>query len=393
MSNTNDWKKLLETGAGNVPNTSSAGANQANANAQAKVDMNTTAVDPSAITKSYYNSPLTKETYESQSRPVYQQSQGLQNAADRLSQHEANKPGAYESQYNNQIQGLIDNILNREKFSYDYSTDPMYQQYAQQYQRGGQMAMKDAMAESAALTGGYGNSYAQQVGQQTYQQYMEDLSNVIPELRNAAYNMYVDEGNAMRDNLGLLQTEDERGYNRYRDQVGDWQNELNYFYTVFSDMSAEEYQRYMNDTAAWEADRAYWYQKAHDDRAFDYQKAYDDRAYEYQKNYDDRAFNYKQSYDDRAFDYQKAYDDRAFDYQKAYDAQQQANWEKQFEAIYGPKLSSGGGSSGGSSSGSKKKQETEDVIYIPSGSNIGSSERAETISAVEAFREKMKNKK
>lgn len=29
-------------------------------------------------------------------------------------------------------------------------------------------------------------------------------------------------------------------------------------------MSETEYNRYINDAAAWEADRAYWYQKAYD---------------------------------------------------------------------------------------------------------------------------------
>jgi len=109
------------------------------------------------------------------------------------------------------------------------------------------------------------------------------------------YRGKLHEGDVLRDNLSMLQTEDEREYGRYRDTVGDWRDDLNYLYTAYSDMSQQEYNRYMNDRAAWEADRAYWYQKA-------------------------------------------------------YDEQQQRNWEKEFKARYG----SGGGSSGGGS-GSKKK--------------------------------------
>lgn len=289
MNNATDWKKLLEE--------TGSGAEQASANA-GKVDMNP--VDPSAITQSYYKSPLTKDNYETQQRPVYEQSQAVKDAAAQLNAHQANKPGEYQSQYGDEIQGLIDSLLNRDKFSYDYAADPMYQQYAQQYQRGGQMAMKDAMAESAALTGGYGNSYAQQVGQQTYQRHMEDLNNVIPELRDAAYNMYQDEGNAMRDNLSMLQGQDELDYGRYRDTVSDWRSDLDMLYTMYGDMSQEEYNRYMNDQAAWEADRAYWYQKAYDD-------------------------------------------------------QQQENWEKEFMASYGY---GGGGSGGRGGSGSKKSSGT-----------------------------------
>lgn len=297
MSNSSIWKQYLE---GTIPNnTPQTGVKQPTT--EAKVDM--TPTDPSAITQSYYKDPLTYDNYEQQARPVYEQSQAVKDAADRLSQQEASKPGEYQSQYGDQIQGLIDQLLNREKFSYDFASDPLYQLYADRYQRGGQMAMKDAMAESAALTGGYGNSYAQQVGQQTYQQYMEDLNGIIPELRDAAYNMYQDEGDTMRSNLSMLQTEDDRDYGKYRDTLTDWKDELNYFFNVYSDMSDQEYQRYMNDSAAWEADRAYWYQKA-------------------------------------------------------YDEQQQENWEREFNAKYGSKTKSSGG-------GGTKKTKKEDPVYVP----------------------------
>ena len=280
MNSATNWKKIME---GTEDGT---GALQASTTAQ-QVDVNKALPDPSGITQSYYKAPATSEDFDAQTRPVYEQSQAVKDAGNMLTQAQANKPGEYKSQYGDQIQGMIDNILNREKFSYDYAADPMYQQYAQQYQRGGQMAMKNAMAESAALTGGYGNSYAQQVGQQTYQQYMENLAGKIPELRDAAYNMYQAEGNAMRDNLGMLQGQDELDYGRYRDLVGDWRNDIDMLYNMYNLMSQEEYNRYLNDAAAWEQDRAYWYQQA-------------------------------------------------------YDALQQANWEKQFNAQYGDQTGGGG---------------------------------------------------
>lgn len=288
MNSATNWKKIME---GTEDGT---GALQASTTAQ-QVDVNKALPDPSGITQSYYKAPATSEDFNAQTRPVYEQSQAVKDAGNMLSQAQANKPGEYKSQYGDQIQGMIDNILNREKFSYDYAADPMYQQYAQQYQRGGQLAMKNAMAESAALTGGYGNTYAQQVGQQTYQQYMENLAGKIPELHAAAYNMYQDEGNAMRDNLGMLQGQDELDYGRYRDQVGDWRNDIDMLYNMYNLMSQEEYNRYLNDAAAWEKDRSYWYQKA-------------------------------------------------------YDALQQANWEKEFNIKYADELAAlnGGGGRGGS---------------------------------------------
>ena len=257
-------------------------------------------VDPGKITQSFYQTPTNSGNYES-GRPVYTQSQAVQNAANAYQQQLSQKPGEYQSQYGDTIQEMINQALNRPAFSYDFASDPMYQQYAQQYQRGGQMAMENAMAESAALSGGYGNSYAQQVGQQTYQGWMENLYNELPELRNAAYQLYEAEGNKLRQNLAMLQGQDESEYGRYRDTVNDWRSDVDMLYQVYGDMSNAEYNRYINDQAAWEADRAYWYQKA-------------------------------------------------------YDEQQQRNWEREFLAKYGDGSSSGGGG---------RRSSSSEPVYVP----------------------------
>lgn len=168
----------------------------------------------------------------------------LEAAGAALAEHEANQPKPYQSKYGTQIQSLLDNLLNRESFRYDAAADPLYQQYAEQYNRGGQMAMKNAMAQSAALTGGYGNSYAQQVGQQAYQGYMQELSGMIPQLQQAAYDMYRDEGDTMRSNLGMLQGMDDTDYGRYRDDVGDYWTMMDYLYGKYGDWyprAAEQY--------------------------------------------------------------------------------------------------------------------------------------------------------
>lgn len=218
-------------------------------------------MDAAATTKSFYSNPSTINNFQN-NRPVYQQSQALKDAAASLQQMENAKPAEYKSAYGDKIQGMIDSIMNRDAFQYDFSADPLYQQYADQYQRRGQLAMRDAMGQSAALTGGYGNSYAQQVGQQTYQRYLEDLNAIIPQLEGRAYDRYRDAGDTLRANLGMLQGADATDYNRYRDNVDDWRNELDYFYGKFRDMTDDEYNIYLNDSAAWEADRNYWLQRA-----------------------------------------------------------------------------------------------------------------------------------
>ena len=319
MAATKTWKQLYNeqnTGAKQAqptPTTDVGSAPKVDVAALSKPSA-VQSINPAGITQSYYTTPTNSSNYES-GRPVYQQSQALKDAAAAFQQQQNAKPGEYQSQWGDKIQEMINGALNRPAFSYDWSEDPMYQFYAEQYQRNAEMAMDNAMAQSAQLTGGYGNSYAQQVGQQTYQQTMEDLYGMLPELRDAAYQMYQDEGDTMRQNLAMLQGQDETDYGRYRDTVGDWRADLDMIYQMYGDMSDDEYNRYINDQNAWETDRAYWYQKA-------------------------------------------------------YDEQQQANWEREFAAKYGGGSSGGGGGGGGSRKKDDKKEE-EDVLYLPPGNAVG----------------------
>ena len=153
----------------------------------------------------------------------------VQKASDALDQALAAKPAAYQSQYQQQVSSAMDNLLNREKFKYDVNTDALYQNYKQQYEQQGKKAMKDTFGQAAALTGGYGNTYAQNVGQQAYQDYMQQLTDKIPELYGLALDKYNLEGQQMKDNYGILSDAENRDYGRYRDQYGDWQTDRGYY--------------------------------------------------------------------------------------------------------------------------------------------------------------------
>ena len=61
----------------------------------------------------------------------YQPGEAVNNAASALEQWQASRPGAYQSQYQGQINDLLDQAMNQEKFSYNYTSDPLYRQYAQ----------------------------------------------------------------------------------------------------------------------------------------------------------------------------------------------------------------------------------------------------------------------
>ena len=91
------------------------------------------------------------------------------------------RPSAYSSPYSAQMSDILNQILNRDAFSYDVNSDPLYSQYKSQYLREGQRAMNDTLASAAAGAGGM-NSYALSAAQQAQNYYDAQLGDKIPEL-------------------------------------------------------------------------------------------------------------------------------------------------------------------------------------------------------------------
>lgn len=197
-------------------------------------------------------------------RPTYTPSQAVTDAENALKEWEANRPGDYVSQYQDQLDALYNQIVGRGEFSYDPSADPLYEMYKDRYTVGGQQAMQDTMANAAALSGGYGNSYAQTVGQQQYNAYMAELAAKLPELEARAYDRWRDEGADLYNQFQLTQGLDATDYDRYRDTVGDYYNDLGYAYGKWQDLYGNDYNAYLNALAAWQDDRNFAYQQAMD---------------------------------------------------------------------------------------------------------------------------------
>lgn len=151
------------------------------------------------------------------------------------------KPGDYESGYQDQLDSLLDQIVNRKDFTYDLNGDALYQQYKDQYTTMGNMAMMDTMGQAAAMTGGYGSSYAQTAGQQAYQGYLQNLNNKVPELYQLALDAYNREGQELRDMYDMYLDLDEKDYGRHRDKVGDWERDVGMAEEEFWDWYDREY--------------------------------------------------------------------------------------------------------------------------------------------------------
>lgn len=182
----------------------------------------------------------------------YQPGGTVQQAQQMLQQQMQSKPEAYQSPHMQQVTQLYEQVMNRPKFNYNINADPLYQQYKNQYVQQGQRAMRDTVGTMAGLTGGYGNSYAQGAGQQEYQRYLGMLNAAMPELYGQAYAQYTQEGDELRNNLATAQQMDDTEYGRYRDQMSDWQNQLNYLTGRYDKEAEKDYGQYRDNVGDWQ---------------------------------------------------------------------------------------------------------------------------------------------
>ena len=146
-----------------------------------------------------------------------------------------NKPGDFSSTYKGQLDSIYNQIMNRPSFSYDLSSDPMWQQYKSQYTALGKQAMTDTMGAAAGLTGGYGSTYSQNAGQQAYNSYLTQLNEMIPELYGMALNKYQLEGDQLNTAFNAANTLYGNEYGEYRDKVSDYNTDREFLYGVYSD--------------------------------------------------------------------------------------------------------------------------------------------------------------
>ena len=315
---------------------------------------------------------------------AYEKSDAVLQAEELLNQHLANKPGEYQSQWQADLDATLQQILNRDKFSYDLNSDALYQQYKDQFVLNGLQASADAQGQAAAMTGGYGNSYAQTVGQQTYQSYLQQLNDKIPELYQLALNQYNREGEDLYNQYALYADREDQDYGRYRDEKSDYYADLDRLtedarYQAETDygrwaegynMAYGQHRDTMSDyyTDLNRADSEYWNQYNRD-----YGQYTDDRNFAYGQYSDDRNLTYDNYWNEQSFNYQKDRDQVADEqWQKEYDESvRRWNHENGISTSDSSGGSSGvstGGSTGGSSYDSKaaSKQQT----LIDAGYNI-----------------------
>lgn len=195
----------------------------------------------------------------------YKPSQSVTDAENELKQWQANRPGAYESQYRDKMDALLENLLGRESFGYSYALDPLYRQYAQQYTQNAQNASADAAAQAAALTGGYGSSYAASVAQQAYQQQMGALNDAIPTLYRLALDTYNSEGDALVETLNQLDAREQNAQSLYQSELADYYTQLNQKGEAYNAAYAKDYGQYQDYLS--QLDTLYGYYAAQEEAA------------------------------------------------------------------------------------------------------------------------------
>lgn len=205
-------------------------------------------------------------TYATPQPAAYQPSETVEAYKQQLQQQIAQKPGQYQSQYQQQLDDLYQQITGRQPFSYDAEADALYQQYKGQYQALGKKAMEDTMGQAAALTGGYGSTYAERVGQQQYDAYLQELTDKIPELEQAAYSRYTQEGQDLYNRIAMLGDRENQEYSRYRDDLSDYNAELDRLWNQYVTERESDYGRYADE-------RDYGYQLASESRQYAYDTA------------------------------------------------------------------------------------------------------------------------
>lgn len=185
-------------------------------------------------------------------RNPYTPSQTVNDYKGKVQDLEDNYPDEFDSRYDDMIQDILGDIMNRPDFSYtgeDMADDDLYKMYRDQYTRNAERAMRDTIGAASALSGGYGNSYAAAVGQQAYNNQIAALNEKAFDFYDRAYQRYQDAGQELYNQIGLVTGLDDRDYDRYRDEVSDYFANRDYFNNRYNQEYGYDYGRYQDDLA------------------------------------------------------------------------------------------------------------------------------------------------
>ncbi|MCD8377087.1 MAG: hypothetical protein LUD69_09110 [Oscillospiraceae bacterium] len=229
------------------------------------------ALNPSSF--SYEDAPEYTSRYDSAAQSTLEQMLNRQEYS-----YNGQTP-SYTNQYQDTASDLLEQILSQEDFSYDPDSDELYAQYKKQYAREGQRAAADALGTAAAASGGIPSSYAATAAAQAGNYYASQLTDKIPELYQLAYSQYQDEYDKLLSNLSTVQSAEQLDYEKYLDQLSqyntdrdfDYQTYLNRYSQLQSSLEAiqgledADYQKYLDQLSQYNTDRDFSYSQLLDE--------------------------------------------------------------------------------------------------------------------------------
>lgn len=208
--------------------------------------------------------------------------------------------------YRAELEALLGNSYTPTEFKYDEATDPAWQNYYQQYTRAANQGMSDTLGAISARTGGMASSYAGSAAQQTYDNTMQEAMNILPTLREAAYNKWLNEQN-------MAISANEREYQRALD-VLDRQTQADQ--TAWDQQTYIDQQNYQRNQDAlnrqWDEYLANWEQQSYLEAEANARK-----QTEWEQKLQANKAEYDRLYNLYAMDYAKQMD--AINLQNAYD--------------------------------------------------------------------------
>lgn len=228
---------------------------------------------------SFYLDPLSPSSFDGGKAPTYQ-NQYAGDIADLWEQQKnygsydyGEAAPVYNNRYDDTIQDLIQGILNREDFSYDPATDPLYQNYRKQYTREGQRATADTLGAAAAASGGIPSSYATTAAAQAGNYYAAQMTDKIPELYQLAYNQYLNDYNMQLSDLGVVQGAEQSDYDKYLNELNQFNTDRAFDYNAWLDeynmtkdqlqtaqgLEQLDYTKYLNELQQFNTDREFNY--------------------------------------------------------------------------------------------------------------------------------------
>ena len=162
--------------------------------------------------------------------------------------YEENEPSKKISSYEEEKDKIYKQIESYGDFTYDVHNDPVYQAYKDIYLALGDDAYERALSENSLRTGGVSNTSAISAASLAKNKYNSMLASVVPELYEKAYSRYSDGLGNLYKKLDAVSDLSDSDYSKYRDELKDYRENRDYYYTKDKEIADTLYDIYTDET-------------------------------------------------------------------------------------------------------------------------------------------------